>query len=328
MRFAETAFAIRLVDTGHLIAEFPEVVVVHVDTDSIGELWEAMALGRLGQCRFCDAEPELARRYFSGPAPWEGPTTISPALARSALGAACRRLCRGDLRSARTQFRLAWRGLFAVMFGWRGQTLATSLRAVRSLVDMLVKLHVTRRPERSGDWTPVIESYRRLRTSCAEIGSIRYLSARQAVEPTTMSIDSVAADCIGFFPSETWRGETYRWSEPIAALGLRLPADSCRIHLDARPTGGWLVRKPTLYFGGRRLASSAVSEEDGIVTIAISANLLRGGGWRMLSWECEPFVPASHGLPDPRRLGVAIIGARIEHAAGATATILDRGVAA
>jgi hypothetical protein len=117
---------------------------------------------------------------------------------------------------------------------------------------------------------------------------------------------------LNFFPAETWQGETYCWSSPGAAICLPLDSSEHRIVLDARPTGGWLVRIPKLCLNGTPIPKKDISENGGILQVTIRADTYRGAGTAILSWDCVPFCPSDSGLPDNRQLGVALIRVQVE----------------
>ena len=130
--------------------------------------------------------------------------------------------------------------------------------------------------------------------------------------PPTVEAESLPARGLNFFSPEIWQGETYCWSAPKAAVNLPKVSPGCCIRLDARPTGGWLARRPRLYLNGMRIPAENVTETDGIVEVMIREDIFPKEGSAILSWDCVPFLPSESGLADRRRLGVALIRATIE----------------
>jgi len=330
-RFAETALAIRLVESGHQLEEFPDVALEHFDTDGPRELLIAMAIGRLGACRFWSAEPKLAASYFGCPAPRGGPGIVDPTWARQVWQKLLRALLGLDFKSVSKLAPLAGPKLFAALFAWRGQEWKARWRAWGESLRFLTMLHLTHRRRAIADCQPLLDQYLHLRECCADIGSVwfqaetsRNLSPSGEVSlfVTTESLP----DCgINFFPPEVWQGELYCWSAPQAAIMLPRVWPDCRIRLDARPTGGWLARRPRLYLDGRSIAAECVTETDGMVEVMIPAEICPLAESAVLSWECDPFVPADSGLADQRKLGVAIINATVEKTAAAdTSKIWER----
>lgn len=316
-RFAETVLAIRLIESGYPLEEFSDVVLEHFDTDGPSELLSAMAIGRLGTCRFWAAEPQLASKYFGSPAPPRMDGFVDPTMARQLWRELLKSLSRLEFSSVFNLASLAGPKFFTALFGWRGQLRNARWRAWRASLRFLTMLHVTYRRQAVADCPPLLDQYLRLRESCADIGSVRFYAERGHDGPlpndfsNSVEAKSLLTSGINFFPPEVWQGECYCWSAPQAAVLLTKVSPHCHIRLDARPTGGWLARRPRLYLNGRRIPGEDVTETDGIVDVMIRADICPVMTRAILSWDCDPFVPARAGLADRRKLGVALIGTTI-----------------
>jgi hypothetical protein len=323
-RFAETALAIRIVESGHRLVEFPDIILEHFDTDGPHELQSAMAIGRLGACRFWSAEPNLAAKYFGCPAPHSADGIVDPNLGRQIWRSLIRAVGRLDLRSAGYLLPLAGPSLVAALGGWRGQEWKARWRAWKASFRLLTMLHVTHRRQAIA---PLLDQYLQLRECCAEIGSV-WFQAETSTGETPMleelsrnvEAESLPNRGLNFFSPEVWQGETYCWSAPKAAVRLPRVSPGCRVRLDARPTGGWLARRPRLYLNGMRIPEENVTETDGIVKVMIREDIFSKEESAILSWGCVPFVPSESGLADRRRLGVALIRATIETRDAVTST--------
>ncbi len=316
-RFAETALAIHLIDRGYRLEEFADVVVQHFDTDSLSELLSAMALGRQGACRFWNSEPDLAGTFFRSPMPSDVASFIDPRIARKQWQAVASALVRRRWHAAHRLVSFALPTCFTALTGWRGEWFRVWLRVQFEYSRILWKLHVTERWNDPRQSASLVESYRKLRNTCAEIGAVRFRQEETADSPrkSLFNYRQIAAtefSSVGkrFFPCEVWEGETYCWSKPSAAIMLPLSSDEQQVILDVRPTGGWLVRRPQLFLNGQRIEDAAVTEEAGMVTVGVPADLRRPSA-SILSWRCQPFIPFDSGLPDRRRLGVALIRVEI-----------------
>ena len=315
-RFAETALAIHLVESGYRLEDFPDVVVEHFDTDTLGELLLAMALGRLGACRFWQAEPQLATAYFGSTIPDSAHGFVDPQVAMSLWRPLGRALLRGNWSAALRLLPWAAPKCFTAVTGWRGERFKIWLRAQRECWRYLGLLYWKHRAENPRHCQPVIDQYFQLRDRCAEIGAVwhRENVARAGSTnsvPTTLDAEALGRQGMNFFPPEIWQGATYRWSSPSAALLISVGSGEQEIILDARPTGGWLVRRPNLFLNGIAIASEQVTEDKGIVTVRLPAEARCETTPALLSWTCQPFKPAQAGLPDQRSLGVAIIQVQV-----------------
>lgn len=290
----------------------------HFDTDGPRELQGAMAIGRLGVCRFWKSEPKLAASYFGCPAPHGVKGIVDPSFGRHVCRIVLQALGRLDFKSAGQLLPLAGPSLFAALTGWRGEKWKARWHAWLASLRFLAMIHITHRRQAVADRQPLMDQYRHLRECCADIGSVWFQAETSHDQPMfdewppIVGAESLPANSINFFPSEVWRGETYCWSAPRAAVMFPKVWPGCCIRLDARPTGGWLSRKPRLYLNGNRISAEDVAETNGIVEVMIRENVCLKSDSAILSWDCKPFVPADAGLPDRRKLGIALIRAKVE----------------
>jgi hypothetical protein len=313
LRFAETVLAIRLIESSCRLEEFSDVVLEHFDTDGPSELLSAMAIGRLGACRFWAAEPQLASKYFGSPTPPSMDGLVDPKVAREVWRELLKSLSRWEFRSAFNLASLAGPKFFSALFGWRGQLWNARWRAWSASLRFLTMLHVTHRRHSGADCQPLLDQYLHLRKQCADIGSVQFHAEQGPEGPllndysNSVEAEALLTSGINFFSPEVWQGECYCWSAPQAAVLFPKVSPNCRIRLDARPTGGWLARRPRLFLNGRRISADDVTETDGIVDVMIRADACPARTRAILSWKCDPFVPASAGLADRRKLGIALI---------------------
>ena len=319
-RFAETAFALRLVAANYHLAHFQDVVVRHIDSDSVREIFFAMKMGRLGACRFHETEPELAAAGFGCSSPPLSPSSTSPSQARRLWRQAFHQLRAGQFSAAWQLGQLALPVTPTAVGGWWFARLVASARAHAAHAVFRGMLHgsYSRRPATDSD---LLDQYAFLRQRCAEVGAVQYqqdtAGREQAVEPaalTALRPTDLDRHGVGFFQPEVWQGEAYCWSRPRGGIYILRPPGAVVIRLDIRPTGHWAPRRPRLFLDGSPLPSEAVVERNGRLEILLDDADARGGRV-LLSWVCRPFRPARAGLADRRELGLALI------AATATATV-------
>lgn len=315
-RFAETALAIRLVENGYELQDFSDVVLEHCDTDSISELLFAMASDRLGAHRFWACEPKLATAYFKSPSPSAMPNFIEHRLAQWLWYQVLRAIAGGKPRAAGRLLRLAKPTALAAITCGRSVLAGALIRAIALYLRLCARLSLL--CDTTHGYGPYLDHYALLRERCAEIGSAQFRieksPTRKKSDCTFMQdfdVEAIQGIGINFYPPEVWQGQKYCWSFPRAGLRLRLGSGQFLIRLDARPTGGWLVRNPKLCIDGELIASENISEADGELRILVGSNRKAGSGDSILSWDCIPFRPAKSGLPDQRHLGVALIGMQI-----------------
>jgi hypothetical protein len=323
-RFAETALAVRLDAAGCRIGFIADAVIGHIDPETPAQLFAPMRAGAKGECAWWEREPALARRYFGPNPPWMGELALSRKMAWHVGCDVVRLLCRDRGRPGwRSQLRASLRWLprlaLSAVLGWRGRVLAARLRAALAGFRLLRCLGLLRRLP-AGERTEPVRLYLALRRAYARCGIVEFLAGCSRRQPSGpgFSIGELGEErLIGFFPPEQWRGETYRWSGPVGVILLPLPARDHRIRIDIRPTGQWKVRHPRLFFNGHTIPPERVFEADGRVTFDLPAWTFVPGSCQRLTLTCEPFIPARHGLPDPRVLGVAVVSLEVEQLAEA-----------
>jgi hypothetical protein len=323
-RFAETVLAVRLDAAGCRIDYLEEAIIDHVDTDSFLHLQSALVGGAIGECAWWEAEPEVARRYFGANPPWREEGTPPPHLALRMMRDLWRVLRHDRTRSGwRSQLHAAVRLLpqlvKSALLGRRASVLVARMFATLAgwrLLRCLAPLH--RLPD--GACPELIERYLVVRKAYVRCGVREYLASRNE---SSLSLDhgkcpSIPltsldeASLVGFFPPESWQEQSYRWSGPIGVLVLPLEARCHRFRIDIRPTGTWSVRHPRLFFNGQPLPPESILEKDGHLIFEVPGSMFDTRGKQRLTFTCEPFVPARHGLSDPRHLGVAVIALQVE----------------
>jgi len=328
-RFAETAFALRLVAANYHLSHFQDVVVRHIDSDSVGEIFFAMKMGRLGACRFHEMEPELAAAGFGCSSPPLSPSSTNPLQARRLWYQTFRHLRAGRFSAAWQFVQLALPVVTSAVGGWWFERLVASARAHVAHAVFRGMLHgsYSGRPVTDSD---LLDQYALLRRRCAEVGAVQYqreTAGRKRVEepaalPSLRPTD-LGQHGVGFFPPEVWQGKAYCWSRPRGGIYILRPPGAAVIRLDIRPTGHWTPRKPQFFLDGRALPSEAIVERNGRLEILLG-DADASGGRVLLSWVCRSFRPARAGLADHRELGVALIAATVTAIVRQTAHVPER----
>ena len=331
-RFAETAFAIHLTQSGHELVSFDDVIVCHVDSDSLAEIFFAMKFGRLGACRFHQEEPVLARQAFGCPIATTPSATVSLPLARSLWGEPVRALQKGRPLAACRLIRLALPAAWTALAGSWATSIQTAWRCGSAFSRFLIMLHGTHRhfpPTHSR----LVDQYIRLREASADFGAVLFQRERASANQTATPLDPgsiQATDCgqhaIGFYGPERWNNNVFCWSAPRAGIQLHLPAGEHLLELDIRPTGRLTPRKLTFFLDGEKLPETAWHEQNGFVRVHVNMN----GTCQnkvVLSWTCRAFRPARSGLADNRCLGLALISASLCGKGQPLPTATDRKVA-
>ena len=112
---------------------------------------------------------------------------------------------------------------------------------------------------------------------------------------------------VGFHDLEVWDGRVFRWSFPTAGLWLALPAGGCRVVLDTGAFRDHASLGLRVFVDGGQLPARSVQAADGQITLTISPEPSRAPE-SFLFWTCRPLTPSGQGEPDPRRLGLPLVG--------------------
>lgn len=107
-----------------------------------------------------------------------------------------------------------------------------------------------------------------------------------------------------FHPVETAAGVTFRWSEPVAAIGLRLPCEDYVVRLDTATLRGCTARIPfQMYWNDQRLAARDIVASGREILIRVSRSHCVAGVGQRLMLVVQPLAAAA---PDTRELGLPI----------------------
>jgi hypothetical protein len=129
-------------------------------------------------------------------------------------------------------------------------------------------------------------------------------SAGPATPSTANSIlewDPLARDAFelaGFHPIEQRGGTYFRWSEPIAMVGVSLPAGRYEVSIEFLE-GRFAAKRLELFHNRHHLPAQDISRELGRITAAID---MAQSGYSRLAWACRRF----HAPRDSRWLGVPV----------------------
>jgi hypothetical protein len=308
--FAEWHLAARMHKNEYHVGYAPDVQFWHHYIGQIRELIEFTANFTRGEMFYwSEFTDDPCREYFPAPAEWLDRYCWLPEYANEALRMAWRSLATAGPAA------LAPRELLCrlrMITGWflRGLggtfTTTTQARLLRSFSVAVLKLANILRVDRKH----LLRLFVNVITSTIRLERVRFVAhwlkrrgqdqrnvGRAPASSITWSPEASQDDtaAIGFYPLEEWKGEKFRWSQPLASveLGLR-PGD---YNLEMR----WLMVRPIrqldLYLNG---APIPLSLSAGKVT----------GGFRVttdipvhLSWSCEPWTATRN---DPRYFGLPI----------------------
>lgn len=314
LRFAEMALAARLRDRGLRLGYAEEAVVTHLNSTELRELTDYVREYQHQACRFARDFPGVISDV---PPVHRGRDSQLPVFQlRSALSA-----LRSTLRSKGVLQRRAAAAaivaelprliadvagrpqLAAVAAGWRYHRARVALQAARI----------------RGDDEAMYRRFMELWRRAGDLGVAAYLRAcrtnerQNEITPRDVPVCIEAAqfaehDCSGLYPVETWKGESFRWSAPVATITVALPRRDLSATFDILfiELASDAAR---LYFNGRP-AATCPRRDDGTIAFRLRAEEFVGGAVQYLTL-IVPGVPNT-GNGDPRRLGLPLVRLTVE----------------
>ncbi len=292
-RFAEWVLAARLRDRGARVGFADGARVRHHYRTGLWELLPSIASYCRGEWAWRRAglrEPRITEPFW--PPEWTADLPPEPSLARAVVRAGGR--AGGPVRATARWGDLARYG---------GEVLG--------LLGAMLRCRLARRLD------GLDRDYREVWRRVVRLAELR-LRDRHAAETTPLravgpcEIARLPAEHLfGFHPTETYRGAAFRWSGPVAAVRLALPAGEFEVILDAGPLGGELARlEPDASLDGTPLPAGSVVARDGAAVFRVSVRgAERRGRW--LVFRCRPLRPRDHGVADDRELGLPVFGVRV-----------------
>jgi predicted dehydrogenase len=305
-RFSEWALGATLHAQGRRLGYAAGAAVRHLYTTHMSMLLPHVLSFSAGEIRYRDHQPaEYCDRYFGLPAEWAQRGTGQRDAARALCQAMRRRLLRfGKRHDARRLFSTWLRQLPVAWFGWRPRRWAATLAMRWAMLRCWLS------PNEANYW----HMYQQI----ARLGRIQGLAQRATAtppaltEPGVFSIDDVPEDSlIGFHPREVWKGEPFRWTGPITALPLALPAGDYELTLEMRDLY-WRHAAESLHLtlDGKTLRCETNGARESLrCRFTIAARRKQTVAWLVLT--CEPRQPWKEGQPDSRELGLPIFAVRV-----------------
>ena len=327
LRFAETTLAVRLQRAGCEIGHVDDAAIQHVDVSNLRQMARDLRSGTYGECAFRDREAATADALM-GPMPqWSQRGSYSQPLARQLVRNIVESTWRdfgrkGWLRKVRASRRLLAEYAAVATLGHWGAAATTQLDAHLRGMSFYVRLAL--RPGRSERRIRRMNKYfHAVRVAWVRAGVVDYLRGRRIPaaphldEKRETPLAAISDDFLaGFYASETWRGESCRWTQVAAAMRFSMPAHSGRFSLRLRTYGSLADRCLRVVFNRYVVPRRAMRLDGDRLEFDVPAGAFRSGE-QVLSWTCAPCDPGAWGVTDYRTLGVAISSIRFERHASA-----------
>ena len=124
-----------------------------------------------------------------------------------------------------------------------------------------------------------------------------------------IAADRLGETLVGVHGLERDASQSFRWTEPVALLLLRLPAEGAVLEID---TGGLRGAAPRdflqgIYAGGLRVSANEVSSDERVIRARLGPEIAQAAAGSGLVLVFRPLLPFREGSSDPRRLGIPIV---------------------
>ena len=300
--FAEWVLAAAYHARGHVIGYLEEARFHHYYIGEIGELKTFTLDFVRGEIRYLgEARRDPGSELLEAPIEWSQPDDFDVALARSALGA---RLRSARAVGERLQTLMRWGVTASVGDRFARSSARFSAVYARCVLTMLI---VAGSDDGIARWLKryIASLIHFQRLDCIQRGS----------EPAGAKLprlgDQVMAQA-GFHAHEVWQGRSFRWSEPEAALRIKVPPGPSIIRIVSPE-----IREP-LDRIGVEFHLDGVRVPDAAITIDVDAFVLQldrpSSGTAILAWTCPRFAAAG----DDRRLGLPVAEISVTAGEGAS----------
>ena len=241
--FAEILLAAELHMKGHRLGYAPAAAVKHYNSTSLHELLAYVREYRAGEVAYqshCSNEQFAA--YFGWSQTWDGAGVDGK---ERALGGAISSL----LHAIAHPFRAGARALACAMLAVIARRAWDSASAGRAELFNAYVAYARGRALFAWPWTDSDQRYRRFCELWQITGELarqralfqRRMTAERQDEPTAMSPTleyrpgiGPTGDFIGFHARETFDGQPFRWSSPLALVRIAVPPGDYEVRLDTK----------------------------------------------------------------------------------------------
>jgi hypothetical protein len=298
--FAERLLAARLANAGARIGRANGAVVDHmpnsrfrsVRADCLNFYREEVGARLAGPAGEIDADAHL-----DGAPEWDRRARFDPALNRAAL-AGLRRLASRRGPAGRAARRALPGTTVRAVAGPQAAAWTADLRSRLATTVLAAMWPLGRRPDPSSVWAGLA------RASVLRVLAERSRSGERTRWPPVLAagevvaVDRLAEHAIGLHPVERLSGATFRWTEPVVVLDLRVPATATTLTLRLLHPRSLDDGQVIAAWGPRPLPCSEVQVRPSSVTVSVPP-----GAQGPLTIA----VPRLRAPGDRRRLGLALI---------------------
>jgi hypothetical protein len=325
--FIEVSTGARLHSLGHRLGTIEKAVVRHLDNNKFREVLDFIRNYTEGEIAYLATnDPEYCQRYFGHVPEWLERYGHSAregrAMSRRVWQALRTRLRSLDDRQCRESIRILAAELVRQH---RGRALPIGFRLAAA------RLAVTAACARFGFWwfnkprrARALQDacngmVRHTRLKCAHRHTLK--GERPSIRPTADRGRKTAVDpgrlddacLVGFHASESYQGDPFRWTEPVAVFRLDLPPATLQVTIDTRSLRGAACDGlAACFWNDHEIPHRQWIVGDGRIQFAVARDLFLPDGPQELTLICQPLVPRAVGIADDRRLGLPVFTIEFE----------------
>jgi hypothetical protein len=306
--FSEWVLAANYFALGYKIGYEPDARFYHYYIGDFAELREFTRDFVMGECRFFSRRMPAPGDYLiDAPPEWICQGNSNRRLARSLLRIAIQYWLGTSMAERHRKIavmKIIARWLWPAIFGMQDSRMAAALRVMWTFVTVKGANLMGSKPSLARTFNAYINAlvhHQRL-ASIMNDGGRRRRIGNEAEMDRDSGWDPFAASNAGFYPTETYHGVAFRWSETAAIMSAWIAAGRHRITVECLPVRSLESdAAPKFFFNERRIDDKDVLILPDSIEFTID---VPKSGFATLAWICLPFPAAD----DPRQLGIPIKG--------------------
>ncbi len=329
--FCTPVLGARLHSAGHRLGMIPTAWVTHINNAELVSHHSNVANYVLGECAFREShDPDYCERYLGHAHEWANRYRYVEGNGRALARSAAKVFAREALSSlSRLRPGRAARKLGGAVAARAGALPGLGVRTLWKRLQLAAlewyANHFCR------DTNRLWKTYERAWRAAISLTRLEYIRAHPpqpvspARTPELWPISGITdVSRIGFHGLEEQGRQQFRWSEPCAMLRLSLPRRDCEVTLR---TGG-IRGVPQDYVRGifwnrHRVPPGHIRHDQQDIHIRIQSEWFRNDPVQLLVWVCDPLIPARHGSPDDRRLGLPLVAVEVRPKPATPAAIAE-----
>jgi hypothetical protein len=321
--FAESLLAADLHAGGYRLGYAEQAAVRHYNSTNIRDFLTYICEYRTGEAAYqLGSESEQARHYFEVPQGWRDASAADRRLAlrcavQSLAQAAVHPLEPGAFSLALSMIEVLWHQGWDAAFGRRHELFKAFVAQVWARLCFAMP---GPDPEKN------YQRFCQLLEATGQLARVRALLRRPAHSIERGAPETSAPKCrigtapsgclVGFHALETFKGQPFRWSSPLALIRLEMKPTDHEVCIDTGGIAGPAPRRLKIYLNGHQLRPTAPWQAGKLRLFAMRHHFLKKGYQKLvLTSEREPI----RGSSELRALGIPLLSINFTPKAGVPA---------